>query len=452
MPEIGEVAGLVAKLRTHLVNQTIQSATATYHSNVFVNLDAETLEKALIGRKVTETGSWGKYFWIGFSDGKEWLVGHCGMTGWFKFEDAPGPDYIESRDARTPSPSASPVEAEWPPKFTLLEIKPSDSGAVAFIDGRKLSKLRLVTVPEGKTIKDVEPISLNGPDPVQSKLEYSYVSGILKKKKTDIKKLLMDQKFISGIGNWVADDILLHARIHPGTLANALDEEETKRLIASIEYVCKTAVECGGEARKFPKEWLFHLRWGKGKDAKKGLTLVTGEKVEWLDRGRATAYVPEYQVLKGVPKEEKPKGGKKGGKAGGKAKKEESESDADVKDEEDVEEEKPKATKKSTARSKKAAVKTESSEEEEVEEKPKVTQKTPTKRKKAEMEKEEEGEEDAEITNKTPSKKVNPASLSDVAASKRVKVEPKRSNSFSQTKLSFQPSTGTRRSTRTSKQ
>jgi len=75
MPEIGEVAGLVAKLRTHLLDQTIEKATATYHSNVFVSVDAKTLEKALIGRKVTNIGSWGKYFWIGFSDGKEWLVG-----------------------------------------------------------------------------------------------------------------------------------------------------------------------------------------------------------------------------------------------------------------------------------------------------------------------------------------------------------------------------------------
>lgn len=75
MPEIGEVAGLVQKLRNHLLNQTIESATATYHSNVFVSIDAEKLEKALTGRKVTEIGSWGKYFWIGFSDGGDWLVG-----------------------------------------------------------------------------------------------------------------------------------------------------------------------------------------------------------------------------------------------------------------------------------------------------------------------------------------------------------------------------------------
>jgi formamidopyrimidine-DNA glycosylase len=345
------------------------------------------------------------------------------MTGWFKFADMAGPDYIESRDAKTPDPDASQTEPEWPPKFTLLEITPSESGAIAFIDARKLSKLRLVTVPEGKTVHDVEPIALNGPDPVQTELKYDYVSGVLKKKKTDIKKLLMDQKFISGVGNWVADDILLHARLHPGAIANTLDEKETRRLMESIKYVCKTAVECGGETRKFPKEWLVHLRWGRGKDAKKGLTLVTGEKVEWLDRGRATAYVPEYQKLKGVVKEDKPRGGKNGEK-GGKLKKEEEakKSGVEMKEEQDV-------------------------KQEEVEEKARITKKPIGKRKNAVVEK-----EDAETLNKTAFKKVSPTSSDSVSASKKLKAEPKSSNPYSQTKLSFQPSTSTRRSSRTSKQ
>lgn len=52
-----------------------------------------------------------------------------------------------------------------------------------------------------------------------------------------IKALILDQAIISGIGNWVADESLYHARLHPEQYCNEFSDEEIKRLYDSIRYV-----------------------------------------------------------------------------------------------------------------------------------------------------------------------------------------------------------------------
>ncbi|MED6222045.1 hypothetical protein PIB30_118509 [Stylosanthes scabra] len=116
----------------------------------------------------------------------------------------------------------------------------------------------------------------------------------LHKKKTEIKPLLLDQSYISGIGNWVADEVLYQARIHPRQTASSLSDESCAALHKSIKEVIQYAVEVDAECSCFPLEWLFHFRWGK-KTGK-----ISGKKIEFITAGgRTTAYVPELQKLSG---------------------------------------------------------------------------------------------------------------------------------------------------------
>ncbi|KAJ6706511.1 FORMAMIDOPYRIMIDINE-DNA GLYCOSYLASE [Salix purpurea] len=118
--------------------------------------------------------------------------------------------------------------------------------------------------------------------------------GSLSKKKIAIKALLLDQSFVSGIGNWIADEVLYQARIHPLQIASSLSRESTATLHKCIKEVIRYAVEVDADCDRFPLEWLFHFRWGK-KPGK-----VNGKEIDFIVAGgRTTAYVPGLQKLNG---------------------------------------------------------------------------------------------------------------------------------------------------------
>ena len=79
------------------------------------------------------------------------------------------------------------------------------------------------------------------------------------------RRLLLDQSFLAGIGNWIADEVLYQARVHPESSASALDAEAVRRLHKAIVDVLALAVKVEADHTKFPSDWLFHFRWGKGK-------------------------------------------------------------------------------------------------------------------------------------------------------------------------------------------
>ena len=86
------------------------------------------------------------------------------------------------------------------------------------------------------------------------------------------------------------DEILYNAKLHPEQYSDTFSSEQVKQLHASIIYICQTAVDLLADSEKFPEEWLFKHRWGKGKkDAPK--TLPNGEKITFLTVGGRTSCV-----------------------------------------------------------------------------------------------------------------------------------------------------------------
>lgn len=291
---------------------------------------------------------------------------------------------------------------EWPPKYCKFVLGfEKEEGAqgreaveVAFVDPRRLARIRLVECAEGE-VRNVSPLKENGPDPVVDGEVFTvgFLGALMGRKKVPVKALLLDQGNISGefgeglgrlegrwanewtgIGNWVADEVLYQARIHPEQYSNTFDEEQIKRLHEAIVYVCTTACETLADSEKFPETWLMKYRWDKGK--KDGNVLPNGEKIVHLKvGGRTSAIVPSVQkktaAVAGdvssaeVSETEKPAKGRKR-----KVK-------AEEEDEEEEEEQKP-AGKKTTARGKGKAngVKAEQTEEDAddgAEQKPKKT-------------------------------------------------------------------------------
>lgn len=359
MPEIAEVARTVHFVRKLLVGKTIAKVVATDDANVYgkVGTSAAEFQKHMTGKKVVDVGQQGKYFWIIMSSPPHPVM-HFGMSGWLKFK---------SEHTYYYQPKKGEKKEEWPPKFMkfILETEPEngeEAVEAAFVDMRRFARIRLVDCPAAEIRKNT-PLKENGPDPVIDKdvVTLEWLREKCKAKKVPIKAMLLDQANISGIGNWVGDEVMYNAKMHPEQYANTLSDEQIKQLHKSIHYICSTAVDLLGDSDKFPEDWLFKHRWSKGKKGTSN-TMPNGEKILFLTvGGRTSAVVPSVQKKTGpVAKEmSEAEGGsedEKLKKTKGKKRK------AEIEEEDEEEEVKPKKT---TARTKKAAVKEEDDEEEE---------------------------------------------------------------------------------------
>ncbi|KAK6602207.1 formamidopyrimidine-DNA glycosylase domain-containing protein [Botrytis cinerea] len=264
-------------------------------ANVFgkAGTSAAEFQKALTGKKVEGAGQQGKYFWMIMSSPPH-PVFHFGMTGWF---------HIRGQDSYYYRSKNEDEEEVWPPRFSKFSLQTAGEPKVeaAFTDSRRFSRIRLVNCI-AEAIRDTSPLKENGPDPVLDKdiLTAEWLEQKLNKKQVPIKALLLDQANISGIGNWVGDEILYNARLHPEQYSNTFTSEEIKRLHTSMMYICQTAVDLLADSSKFPDDWMFKHRWGKGK--KDGpAALPNGEKITFLTvGGRTSCVVPSVQKKTGA--------------------------------------------------------------------------------------------------------------------------------------------------------
>ena len=295
MPEIAEVARTVHFIRKNLVGKTIAKVLAPEDLNVFgkVGTSGPEFEKHMTGKKVVDAGQQGKYFWMIMSSPPHPVM-HFGMSGWLKYKHEHS-YYYRAKDEDEPE--------EWPPKYWKFQLETKEDPKIqaAFVDLRRFARIRLVDCKAAE-IRNVSPLVENGPDPVIDKdiVTVDWLKEKCNSKKVPIKAMLLDQANISGIGNWVGDEIMYNAKMHPEQYANTLSDEEIKTLHKSIHYVCGTAVDLLADSEQFPEEWLFKHRWGKGKkDASK--TLPNGEKIQFLTvGGRTSAVIPSIQKKSGA--------------------------------------------------------------------------------------------------------------------------------------------------------
>jgi formamidopyrimidine-DNA glycosylase len=266
MPELPEVESICKLLRSTLQGHPIESAAVTADPIVFKGVPQSGLEDHLAGNKATSVGRRGKFFWIDFEHGPS-LLGHLGMSGWVQCLE---PD------------------AELP-RFTKLAIR-TRAHTIAFTDARRLGRLWLADDPR----KDPQVARL-GFDALEELPSPKVFAEKLKRRSGPIKGALLDQSFISGVGNYLADEILYHARISPKTTSADLTDEQIGRLRRNIVKILKTAVDADADENRFPPDWLFHHRWGgKRGPAKIGRYLIVREEVA----GRTTAWVPALQSPK----------------------------------------------------------------------------------------------------------------------------------------------------------
>lgn len=121
------------------------------------------------------------------------------------------------------------------------------------VPARRLGKLRLVPQP----VLSHPPLSALGFDPYLSPPSLEDFTSLLRARpRSTIKGLIMDQSFSAGVGNWVADEILHLARVHPAAPAGMLTDAQLEAVWRSMKEVVNIAVEANADHSKFPKRLL----------------------------------------------------------------------------------------------------------------------------------------------------------------------------------------------------
>jgi len=87
-----------------------------------------------------------------------------------------------------------------------------------------------------------------GPEPFDKKFNSKYLINYFKKKDKNIKNFLLDQNFVSGIGNIYASEILYLSKINPNRLVNSLNQKEISNIIISTKFILNKAIRKGGSS------------------------------------------------------------------------------------------------------------------------------------------------------------------------------------------------------------
>lgn len=208
----------------------------------------------------------------------KYLFLHMGMTGSIRNPD---------REPCWGHENAKVVDVEYPPKFTYMTLS-NITYEAAFADPRKFGKAILMD--------DLKPFDLLAPDALtcndRSTIEEAIIPSIAGQSR-GIKAILLDQNRVcSGVGNWVADEVLYQIGMHPDQ--QFLTLEQARELFSTLQSILAIAVDCLVRGAMYPETWLFHFRWTKkkaGKDhAGRTLTFLTSG-------GRTSAIVASKQKL-----------------------------------------------------------------------------------------------------------------------------------------------------------
>jgi formamidopyrimidine-DNA glycosylase len=210
VPELPEVETIARALAPRLEGRSIVSA--EFRCLRVLHGDPDQTAAALAGRKVRGVERHGKFIEIKLDGGHSFVV-HLGMTGKLLMNGAAG-------------------------KHTHA-ILTLDRGALLYDDSRQFGRLELSQGLPARVAK-------LGPEPLDISLKD--FAARLRKHKTRMKALLLNQSFVRGIGNIYADEALFRAGIHPLATAARLRPDRIKKLHTAIRKVLGEAIKAGGSS------------------------------------------------------------------------------------------------------------------------------------------------------------------------------------------------------------
>lgn len=214
MPELPEVETIARGLDPLVRGRVIAEPVIRWHRTV----DARSLPLEMLrGDRIESVGRIGKFVAIGLRSGRTLTI-HLRMTGRLT---------VVKSGAEVP--------------YERLSLSFSDGDKLSFADARKFGRVRLVDELSSDALGV-------GIDALAESLDAAAFAKIMRKRKTPVKSLLLDQKRIAGVGNIYANEALFKARIRPRRPAGRLSASERKALLAALRRVLVRAIDSRGSS------------------------------------------------------------------------------------------------------------------------------------------------------------------------------------------------------------
>ena len=192
----------------------------------------QNFAKHIEGKKIIKVKRFSKYLIICLSD-KSYCLLHLGMSGTVHLLNKKKKNLVTNT-----SFYSSP---QIPKKHNHVEIFFNDF-KIVYNDPRRFGFFEFL-VNENLLKKRFSHL---GPEPFQKEFNLDYVFSFFKGKKKSIKNFLLDQNFVSGIGNIYASEILYLSKIHPLKAAKKLNKSQCNELILNSKKILLNAIRKGG--------------------------------------------------------------------------------------------------------------------------------------------------------------------------------------------------------------
>jgi formamidopyrimidine-DNA glycosylase len=305
--ELPEVEIMRRDLEKDVVGRRIKSVDVRPQRNAMRVIRRHAKRKdfsdRLEGKKITKVDRRGKFLMMHL-EGGDLLVVHFGMSGQF----------------------ARSTKRVTPTQHTHVVIEFTQGGDLRYVDPRTFGQLFVTTAEDGGAVKELEhigpdalsfgevfvaePSELNdmdefahiGIDPLEDTMPWQFFREELSRRHAKLKALLMDQGFVSGLGNIYSDEVLFSAGLRYDHMSDELSSQEVRRLYRAMREVLQDAirfrgttlddeayVDLFGKAGEFQNELKVYGR--RGQPCRRCRTPVESTKFQ----GRTTYYCPKCQ-------------------------------------------------------------------------------------------------------------------------------------------------------------
>lgn len=234
MPELPEVETIKKDLSENIIGRKITGVTFLW-PGLLKGARVDDFKKKIVGQKIIGVERRAKNLSISLSNNLNMLF-HMKMTGHFMLADE-SQKVDEAGRWVNPKGEFSDPQNQFIRAFFALDNKK----ILAVSDLRKFAYVKILTDSDL-----LEAYKEYGPEPFSSEFTEEFLKKLLASKKTAIKKVLMDQKNIAGIGNIYADEILWEIKVHPETKANDIPDNKVKELYSAIKKILTQAIEFRG--------------------------------------------------------------------------------------------------------------------------------------------------------------------------------------------------------------
>ena len=235
MPELPEVEVVKRSLESQIINLTLKNVKIN-DGNLRYKVKKQDLKK-IIGLKIKKIIRKSKYLLFFFSKNFIMII-HLGMTGKF---------FLLNKSKKISKTSFYYDIKDNSKKHNRIIFFFNNKLQLIYNDVRKFGFIKIFYKMK---VNDIKHLKKLGPEPLSRDFEFKYFKNYLKRRKKNIKDLLMDQNFLSGLGNIYVNEILFLSKINPKRKIINLKDQDIKNIIKNTKIVLKKAIKLGGSSIK----------------------------------------------------------------------------------------------------------------------------------------------------------------------------------------------------------